>query len=137
MRTLILDTSILVAAHNEDETHHERAKAILAKVAAREWDAVLLHEYVFVELVTVLAARRSFAVAVRAGEWLLGSEEIEFVASSEDFVSVWQTFRGQPRGKLSFADASLVSLAQTRKATHLASFDRDLLKATGLNDAMA
>lgn len=137
MPVLLLDTSVLVAAHNEDEGHHAAAKRLLEAIAADRWDAVLLHEYVFLELVTVLAARRSFQVAVRAGEALLTSSKVELVASSEDFSAVWETFRGQPRGKLSFADAALVSLARTRKATHIATFDKDLLRASGLQDASA
>jgi predicted nucleic acid-binding protein len=135
MPTLVLDTSVLISAHNDREENHLKAKAILASIADRRWDSVLLHEYVFLEVVTVLAARRSFAKAVEVGEALLASTEIELVSSSEDFTSVWQTFRNQAKGKLSFADSALVSLARGRSATHVATFDRDLLKASGLADA--
>jgi predicted nucleic acid-binding protein len=137
MRVLVLDTSVLVSAHHEGEAHHAKARSFLESLPGGGWDAILLHEYVFLELVTVLAVRRSFARAVEAGEALLAANGIEFVASSEDFLAVWQAFRSQGRGKLSFADSALVALGKARNATHLATFDKDLLKAAGLADAIA
>jgi predicted nucleic acid-binding protein len=133
----VLDSSALVSAFHTGDAHHAKARAIVDDIARGAWEQVLLHEYVFLETVTVLAVRQSFQLAVGVGESLLASREVEFVASSEAFDAVWQTFRGQRRGKLSFADSALIALAKTRGATHIATFDKDLLKASGLVDATA
>src|SRR5439155_8353823 len=119
------------------DAHHAKARPVADDISRGAWERVLLHEYVFLETVTVLAVRQSFPIAVDVGETLLASREIEFVTSSEAFDAVWQTFRSQRRGKLSFADSALLALARARGATHIATFDKDLLKASGLADATA
>lgn len=135
MSVLVIDTSVIVAAVNDREALHEKARQFLAALERGAWGTALLHEYVFLEVVTVLASRVGFAESVAVGERLLGTAGIEFVASSEDFTSVWREFRSQPRGKLSFADSALLTLAKARGATHLATFDKDLLKSSGLANA--
>jgi predicted nucleic acid-binding protein len=94
--------------------------------------AVLLHEYVFLEVVTVLLARRGLDVAVRVAETLLQAREVEFVPSSDMFLDAMETFRAQRRGELSFADAAIVTVARQRDARFVATFDRDFRQVEGL-----
>lgn len=86
------------------------------------WGEALLPEYVFLEVVTVLAARSGHESAVQAGDVLLGNREIEFVPCSEIFMAAFDSFR-RHRG-LSFADAAIVAIAHQRGASIL-TFDAD------------
>ena len=129
---IVLDTSFLVAYHNERDGHHARALEVMERVTAREWQTTLLPEYVFLELMTVLARRRDLATAVSAGEWLLAVEELEFVPCSEVFLDVFDLFGRLQGMDPSFTDAAIVAIARRRGIDRVATFDRDFLQVKGL-----
>jgi predicted nucleic acid-binding protein len=122
---ILLDASFVVAFHNQRDVHHAAAAAVFPRIVAGEWGGILLLEYVFLEVVTVLAARRDLPTAVHVGEILLGAREIEFVPCSAYFLSAYEVFREQEATRLSFADASIVAVARDRGAGAIATFDRD------------
>lgn len=97
-----------------------------------EWGERLLPEYVFLEVVTVLAARRSAATAVSAADLLLRARELEFVPASPHFLETYEMFRAEAHRGLSFADASIVALCRRRGAEYVATFDSDFKKVPGL-----
>lgn len=123
---VVLDSSFLIAHHNTRDVHHHAARRGMERLLAGEWGPALLPEYVFLEVVTVLLARRGLRTAVSVGETLLGAREVEFVPCSDLFLDAWSTFRRQPEGvSLSFADAGVLAVARRRGATRIATFDRD------------
>jgi predicted nucleic acid-binding protein len=99
---------------------------------ADEWGPALLLEYVFLEVVTVLLARRGLDVAVHVATVLLGARDVEFVPSSDMFLDVMETFRAQRHSRLSFTDAAIVTTARQRDARFVATFDRDFRQVEGL-----
>jgi predicted nucleic acid-binding protein len=129
---IVLDSSFLVAYHNRRDAHHGAAAATMERLVAAEWGPPLLPEYVFLEVVTVLLARRGLDVAVRVATILLQAREVEFVPSSDIFLDVMETFRAQRHGRLSFADAAIVTVARHRDARFVATFDRDFRQVEGL-----
>lgn len=96
------------------------------------WGESLLPEYVFLEIVTVLAARLGTHSAVSVGETLLSARELEFVPCSELFRDTFELFRRQSDGAISFADAAIVAIARRRRAEYVATFDTDLRDMEGL-----
>lgn len=129
---IVLDSSFLVAYHNRRDAHHGAAAATMERLVAAEWGPPLLPEYVFLEVVTVLLARRGLDVAVRVATILLQARDVEFVPSSDMFLDVMETFRAQRHGRLSFADAAIVTVARHRDARFVATFDRDFRQVEGL-----
>ena len=129
---IVLDSSFLVAYHNQRDVHHGAAAATMEKLVAGEWGPALLPEYVFLEVVTVLLARRGLDVAVRVATILLQARDVEFVPSSDMFPDVMETFRVQRQGRLSFADAAIVTVARHRAARFVATFDRDFRGVEGV-----
>ncbi len=103
----------------------------MRRLLGEEWGLALLPEYVFLEIVTVLSLRCDLQTAVRSGEALLQAREVEFVSCSEFFLDSWRIFRQQERGKLSFADAAILAIAEGRAAEAIATFDRTLSRAAG------
>ena len=122
---IVLDTSFVVAYHNQRDAHHAAAVKAFHRLEKGEWGEILLPEYIFLEIMTVLAARRDLTIAVAVGEILLGAREIELVACSSCFLDAYQVFREQGRARLSFADAATMAIARTRGAEYVATFDRD------------
>lgn len=128
---IVFDTSFLVALANEEDAHHQRAARAMERFRAGAWGEGLLPEYVFMEYVTVLMARRDLAFAEANGAALLDARELTFVPSSDHFLETWARFRGQAKGKLSFADAAVVVVALARGAEHVATFDDAFRRTEG------
>ena len=129
---IVLDTSFLVAYHNERDSHHPRALEVMEEVTSGRWGSALLPEYVFLELTTVLARRRDLAAAVSAGQWLLAAGDLEFVPCSEVFLDALELFRGLPGSNPSITDAAIVAIARRRNVDRVATFDRDFRLVEGL-----
>jgi len=129
---IVLDSSFLVAYHNERDVHHEAAAKTMADFIAGTWGRGLLLEYVFVEVVTVVMARRGLAAATKVGTALLEASDVDFVSCTELFLDTFETFRGQGETKLSFTDAAIVTAARRYDTPSVATFDRDFEKVDGI-----
>lgn len=129
---ILLDSSFLCAWHNERDVHHGEARDSMRRFLAGDWGPGLLLEYVFVEVVTVLLARRGKEIAVRASQLLLDSREIRFLPGSDLFLDALQTFRDQAGRGLSFTDAALVTVARRLERPRIVTFDRGFRDIEGL-----
>ena len=129
---IVLDSSFLVAFHNSKDAHHEPAAQVMTQFLDGEWGRGLLLEYVFLEVVTVLMARRGARVASEVSDVLLGARELEFVSCSELFLDAVETFQRQTKTRLSFVDATIVNLARDRADGRVATFDRELAGVRGI-----
>ena len=129
---IVLDSSYLVALHNEGDVHHEAALEVRDRIVAGEWGVALLLEYVFLEVVTVLRMRLNLDVALGVGETLLRAREVEFVPSSAGFMKALETFRLERDADLSFADAAIVSAARRESPGYVATFDSDFSGLLGV-----
>jgi len=129
---VVLDSSFLIAYHNARDVHHAAAALAMAHLVAGRWGRALLLEYVFLEVVTVLLARRGLDVAVKVGTTLLQAKEVEFVPCSELFLDTLREFEEQNATTLSFTDAAIVVTARSRAQGRVATFDSDFRGIAGL-----
>lgn len=130
---VVIDSNVLIAWYNTRDGHHSDAARAMAHVAAGSWGKVLLLEYVFLEVVTVLLARLGAAAAVLVGRALLESDEFTFVPCSELFLDAWREFSASPDSTLSFADAAIAVAARTLANGRVATFDSDFRSIAGLS----
>lgn len=129
---IVLDSSFLVAYHNTRGTHHQAAAEVMARFLDGEWGGGLLLEYVFLEVVTVLMARRGPRVASEVADLLLAARELDLVPCSELFIEAVETFSRQKKTRLSFVDATIVNVARDRADGLVATFDRELARVRGI-----
>ena len=122
---ILLDSSYLIAFHNSRDVHHQAAADVMSDLLRGRWGQVLLPEYVFLEVTTVIAARRGVAKAAEVGRVLLQAQEVEFVPCSDLFLDAFTIFAERGEAGLSFVDAALIAAARRRGAKCIASFDRD------------
>jgi predicted nucleic acid-binding protein len=126
---IILDSSFLIAFHNENDIHHRSAAKLMPQLIVGNFGQLLMPEYVYLEVVTVVALKRDFPTAIKVGSALLNAKEIQFVPCSHFFQDAWRYFQSQGTGAvLSFIDAALVALAKQRGVRHLATFDKGFQK---------
>ncbi len=129
---VVLDSSFIIAYHNARDVHHKAAVRAMDELATGNWGRALLLEYVFLEVATVLSARRGLSVASSVGAALLQAGEIDFVPCSELFLDALETFRNQTGSKFSFTDAAIVVVARRQGVGVIASFDRDFQNIKGI-----
>ena len=129
---IVLDSSFLIAFHNNRDFHHGAACAQMKEFLGGQWGQGLLLEYVFLEVETVLLLRNGLAAAKEVASLLIQSEELEFVPCSDFFRETLETFLGQKETSLSFTDAAIVTTALRRAEGRVLSFDQELLKYPGV-----
>lgn len=130
---LLLDSSFLIAYHNTRDIHHAAAEQAMVRIVAGEWGRAALLEYVFLEVVTVLLARRGRAVASDVGATLLRAGEVDFILCSDFFLDTLETFRHQAKRNLSFTDSAIVTVALRNTPSFVATFDRDFRGIKGIS----
>ena len=130
---IVLDASFVVAYFNEDDAHHSAAAAAWPDVVDGKWGPALLPEYIFLEVVTVLASRKGLEKAAGWGTQLIDASEFEFVDCSRYFQASFEAFRMQRSTRMSMADASVLAIAKARGASHVATFDNDFRKVSGIS----
>jgi predicted nucleic acid-binding protein len=103
MDRLFVDTSAWYAYLNRKDPGHAAVAAALAPWEGR----IVLTDYVFDELMTLLRMRIGHEAAVRVGE-LLRSGEVGVLANvePEDFERAWRQFRREKDKQYSFTDCT-------------------------------
>ena len=129
---IVIDSSFLIAYHNTTDIHHAAAARAMVPLIAGKWGRGQLLEYVFLEVVTVLLARRGKAVASSVGTQLIGAVELDFVPCSDVFYDAFEEFRTQPGDELSLTDAAIVAVARKEPGSAVATFDNDFRSIAGL-----
>ena len=130
---IVLDSSFIIAYHNTRDVHHAAARPVMKDIISGKWGRPQLLEYVFLEVVTVLLARRGLPVASNVASILLQAQELDFVPCSDLFLESLETFRRQTNTGLSFTDAAIVTLARRQDVGVVATFDRDFKNIAGIS----
>ena len=125
---IFLDSSAIIAYKNADDVNHKKAANIFQKLNAGEYGIGVISEFVFSEVTTVLALRKSLEAAREVGNVLLEAKEIEIMKTSEVFERTWNIFSDQENAGFSFVDASNLACMEVRKISRIATFDKDFQK---------
>ncbi len=129
---IFLDSSVIIAYKNADDSNHKKAVEIFRKLGEGNYGTGVISEFVFSEVVTVLALRISFETAKEVGSILLEAEETEIMKASDLFERSWDIFTGQKNTALSFVDASNLACMEWKKIRKIATFDKDFLKVSSI-----
>lgn len=124
---IVLDSSFLIAFHNERDVHHDEAVRVMDRLLAGEWGTGLLLEYVALEVITVLRLRTDLGTAVSVAGSLLRARELQFVPCSAIFMEALETLRVEQRSPLSLVDAAIVTVARRHPPGLVATFDADFM----------
>jgi predicted nucleic acid-binding protein len=129
--TLLVDTGVLYADHDEDASRHGTASDALEAVYDGEFGQPYLSDYIYDEAVTLTLTRvGSFPPARRLGERLRGVDPYPrayellqvSAAAFDDAVTVFERYDDQ---HLSFTDATTVALCRRHDIDAVLSFDDD------------
>jgi predicted nucleic acid-binding protein len=121
-RTLV-DSSVLVALYNEEDSQHEKAK----KAFSTTQRPLVVHEYVAIECINIALKRTEKAEADIFLDILLHNSDYEILyAQDSGFLSAVAEFKKNKTKQLSFVDTALLSLAD---GYDILTFDETLNRA--------
>lgn len=130
---VFLDTGFLVALHNAQDEHREKAVAIAKRIANGDYGQAVTSDYIVDEGTTLVFARtknRNLSVvflkeSLQSGEFFT----IEKV-TPEDFKAAVQEYLRYDR--FSFTDCSILALMARKRIRYLATFDSEFAKVDGI-----
>lgn len=128
--TVLLDTNVLYAHHDRSATRHEAATRAMTAVLSGRYGQPVTTDYVYDEAVTLAARRTDTDRAARLGRRIRGAGEFPgaidlWYVGEEGFhraVELYERFDDQ---QLSFTDATIVALSESRNVDSVLSFDDD------------
>lgn len=125
---IFLDSSVIIAYKNADDVNHKKALSIFQKLDEGKYGRGVVSEFIFSEVTTVLALRKSIEAAKEVGNVLLDAKEIEIIKASDLFERAWEFFASQENAALSFVDASNLACMEQKNIRRIATFDKDFLE---------
>lgn len=129
---IVLDSSFLIAFHDELDNHHRSARAAMDRLLDGAWGKGLLLDHIFIEVVTVLKRKRSNRLALYAGAELWKARELDFVATSDLFRPIWNQFQADYLSNLSFVDHAVALTATQRAGGKVLTFDKAFREIPGI-----
>lgn len=117
----VLDTSFLIAYHNKNDIHYEKARSI-------ETGESVINDYVYNETLNIVYNRNNRRKAVEYGKFLRKALKISRV-SKPVFKKAVENFEEYD---LSFTDAAVAATAQKTGIGKVAAFDEDFDKIADL-----
>lgn len=129
--SILIDTGVFYAHHDQDATRHEAAVAAIDAILDGEFGQPYTTEYILDETITLTRRRTgSFTAAKTVGDRILGRdsfpEVFELLYVGRDGVAetldVWERYHGH---SLSFTDAATIALATQEDIDMICSFDSD------------
>lgn len=129
--SVIVDTGVLYAYHDEDANRHEVALEAMKAVVSGKFGRPIVTDYIYGETVTLTLSNTSDpARAVDVGDRLLGRDGNQaifdlVVVDRTLFETARETHSRYSDQGLSFADAVSVALVERGDADRLLAFDDD------------
>ncbi len=121
---MILDTSVWIAYLNIDDSQHAKARTLFASLKPNT--VIIIPEYIYLEIVTILALRMSKVFSINFMNAVSNNSGIRLLPTDPDFFEkVIEVFRKIRSKQISFADASLVYLSTKYPVI---TFDKQLQK---------
>lgn len=124
MATTVVDTTVLLARVDEDDPRHDVARAIVDGLDRGELPTARVTNYVVLETLNWIHARRRHDLAVEAYDRLAASAGFEVVdCASRDFTRALELFESHEG--LAFGDATTVAYMERTGLEYLYAFDDD------------
>lgn len=120
---VFVDANYFIALFNETDSLHQKAKEIGA-VLDRNKQSLIISNFIFLEIVTVVSLRRGKETARVVGSSLLEAPHIEMIhVGSALHQRSWKLFEKVEQKNISFVDCSTAILMEDENIHTLLTFD--------------
>ena len=132
MPRALIDTGAIYAFVIRTDENHRAAVDFVARWLKKSGTFFLL-DAVFFEAMTLLKARGSADVAIRAGRELRRNPAYSWIALTADLESeTWATFQKYDDKNWSYTDCALFVVSRHLRNTDIFSFDQDFKQMSGV-----
>ncbi len=119
--TIITDASALISLFSQKDINHEKATKIIKHLKTA---VLLISNYIFAEVTTMLSQREGKEKAVKVGEYLKNKYNwIKLDIQTEELA--WEIFKKQKSKNVSFIDCTTFALYQQGVFDKAFTFDSD------------
>jgi uncharacterized protein len=126
VKRVFVDTSAWYAYVRRDDPDHEPVAAALERFQGR----LVTSNFVFDEVVTLVAVRLGHGAASKVGDALLDAGTVELIrVEEEDESDAWELFRKRPDKGFSFTDCASFALMKRLRLATAVSTDRHFRQA--------
>lgn len=120
---IFVDSNYFVALFNPSDALHRHALDLAERIDSQDIPLVISN-FVFLEVVTVLSQRRGRKVAIDVGEHLLTNPLIAIIHVDElSQLESWRIFQNIKEKNASFVDSSIIAVMQSERINALLTFD--------------
>lgn len=124
---IFVDSNYFIALFNPTDTLHDHAKKIAAHLDSAKC-ILVISNFIFLEIVTVLSLRQGRQSALEAGAYLRSSFFEVVHVDYELHQETWDVFRSVQVKDISFIDCSIIATLRTEGIRTLLTFDTHFKK---------
>lgn len=122
---IFLDSNFFIALFNPTDTLYQKALKVSQKIK-KETPQLYISNFIFLEVVTVLAQRVSRKAAILLGDHLLKDKQVEIIHVDQNLnETTWELFKKIRRKNISFVDCSILMIMKAEGIEKLLTFDRE------------
>ncbi|KJR40641.1 PilT protein [Candidatus Magnetoovum chiemensis] len=129
MKQIFIDTSSLVALFDMRDKNHQKAIEVFEAIKKKECK-LLMSDYIFDETITTVLSNTNHKIAVKVGDFILNSANVEIVWLNIDLkMKAWEYFKRHTDKVYSFTDCTSFILMLERNTHYYFAFDEDFQRA--------
>lgn len=126
-KPVFVDSNFFVALFNPDDSQYTKAIKF-SKYIDKENTSLVISNYIFLEIVTVLSQRRGKTVGNAVGDYLMVPPNIIIQIDEELHQQTWDIFKTLKNKDISFVDCSTIAVMKAEGISRLLTFDQDHFK---------
>lgn len=124
-KRVFVDSNFFIALLNPLDTLNNKALICSEKIKG-ELPTLVISNFIFLEIVTILSQRVNRKAAITFGTRLMQDNQIEIIHIDESLQEKsWKTFQETDRKNISFVDCSILTVMETEKINTLLTFDQE------------
>lgn len=117
------DSNFFIAFFNISDKLHQRAKTLAKELLAQNTQLVISN-YIFLEVVTVLSQRVGKFTALEVGKYFIENSSIQTIHIDEELQRYsWKIFQEVKDKNIGFVDCSIIAAMKAEGISHLLTFD--------------
>lgn len=125
-KRVFVDSNYFVALNNPEDNLNTKARRIATDIKGKN-TSLVISNYIFLEITTVLSQRVGKQIALSVGKQLIDSNIIEVILIDKSLHhSSWEIFQKAQKKNVSFVDASIVAVMKSENIRNVISFDKEL-----------
>lgn len=122
-KRLFVDSNYFVALFNPSDTLYQKALKIAKKIDKKDIFLVISN-FIFLEIITILSQKRGRRVAIETGEYFLSNPKIALIHIDQLLQGQsWNIFKQIKSKDISFVDCSIIAAMKSEGIDELLTFD--------------